>query len=63
MELLCKVVEAIIDNRLRASIRLHDILHGFCAGRGTGTAILEMKLMQELDSMDQDSIYLFFLDL
>ena len=47
-----KVVEAIIDNNLRSSVRLHDVLHGLCAGRGMGTEILELNLAHDLASMD-----------
>ena len=56
-------MEAIINTRLRESIRLHDVLHGFHTWRGTGTAILELNLAQEIDSMDQYPLFLFFLDL
>ena len=56
-------MEEIIDNRLRASVLLHDVLHGFRAGRGTGTAILELNLVQELARVDQDPLFLVFLDL
>ena len=40
LETLWKVVEALIDTRLHASLQLHDALHGFRDGRGTGTAIM-----------------------
>ena len=33
----------------------------FCAGRGTGTAIIELKLSYELSSVDQDSLFLLLL--
>ena len=58
-----EVVEAIIDTRLRASVRLHDVLHGFLTGRLTGTSILELNFTQELDSVYQDHLFLLFLDL
>ena len=63
MEFLLKVVEAIIDTSLRVSARLHNVLHGFRAGRVTGTATLELKMSQELASMYQDTLFLVFLDL
>ena len=44
LETLWKVVEALIDTRLCASLQLHDVLHGFWSRRGTGTAIMELKL-------------------
>ena len=42
---------------------LHDVLHGFCAGRGTGTAIIELNRIQVLTSMDQYPLFLVFPDL
>ena len=63
LETLWRVVEAIIDTCLRASISFHNVLHGFRALRGIGTAILELKISQELDSVDQDPLFLVFLDL
>ena len=38
-------------------------LHGFWAGRGTGTATLEAKLIQQLASMREEVLYVIFLDL
>ena len=58
-----KVVDVIIGIRLSSSFRLHDILHGFRAGRGMGAEILELKLAQELSSIDHDPLFLVLLDL
>ena len=44
-------MEAIIDTFRRASVRLYNVLHVFCAGRGMGAAILDLKLEQELASV------------
>ena len=63
LETLWKIVEALIDTRLCASLQMHDFLRRFRAGRGTGTAIMELKPAQELASIDQDPIFLLFLDL
>ena len=41
----------------------HDCLHGFLAGRGTGTAIMEVKLVQQLAYLEQVPLYGLFLDL
>ena len=46
VEVMWKVVAAILHRRLTVSITYHDFLHGFWAGRGTGTATLEAKLIQ-----------------
>ena len=34
LETFWKVVEAIIDTRIKACSTFHEVLHGFCAGRG-----------------------------
>ena len=44
LETLWKVVEALIDTRLRASLQMYNVLNGFSARRGTGTSIMELKL-------------------
>ena len=37
VEVMWKVVAVILNRRLTSSITFHDVLHGFRAGRGTGT--------------------------
>ena len=63
MESLLKVEESIIYTRLKASVRPLDVLHDFRAGRGTGTEILELNMVQELAIVEQDTLLLVFLDL
>ena len=63
LELLWKVVEEIIGNRLRASVCPYNVLHGFCAGRGTWTAVLELNMVHELASVEQDPLFLVFLEM
>ena len=48
METLCKVLEELVDTRLRASLQLHEVLHRFHSRRGIGEAIMDLKLTQEL---------------
>ena len=43
-----KVVAAILNCRLIASITFHVFLYIFWAGRGIGTSILEAKMLQKL---------------
>ena len=62
IDTLWKVVEALIDTRLRASLQLHDVLQRLRAGRGTGADIMELDLAQELTNIDQDPLFLVFLD-
>ena len=63
LEVVWKVAETVFDTRIKSVVQFHNVLHGFCAGRGTCTAIMELKLAQELASVDQDKIFLVFLDL
>ena len=39
------------------------ILYGFRAGRGTGTATLEAKLLKQLVTLIEEVLYVIFLDL
>ena len=57
-----KVMEILMDNQLK-TLALHDCLHGFPAGRGTGTAIMEVKLAQQLVYLKQVPLYGLFIDL
>ena len=51
MEVMWKVVAAILNSRLTASITYNDFLHVFVAGRGIGNATLEVKLLQEIAAL------------
>ena len=59
MEVMWKVVAAIINRRFTASITYHD----FRAGCGTGTATLEANLLQQLAVLREEVLYVIFLDL
>ena len=63
MDTVWKVVEEVIYTRIKTVVQLHNVLHVFFAGRGTGTAITDIKLDKELESVDQDPLLLVFLDL
>ena len=45
-ELVWKAVAVIINHHFTAFITYHNSLHGFRAGRGTGTTTLKVKLLQ-----------------
>ena len=51
-----------MDNCLKV-LDYHDCLHGFLAGRGTGTATTEVKLAQQLAYIEQVPLYGVFIDL
>ena len=48
VEVMWKVVAAILNSWLTASITFHNFLHGSQACHYTGTATLEAKLLQHL---------------
>ena len=62
LEPLWKTLAILLDTRM-AVIELHDCLHGFISGRGTGTATLEAKLAQQLVFIEQGALYKIFFDL
>ena len=63
MEVMWKVVAAILNRRFTASITYHNFLHGFWAGHRTGTSTLEAKLLQQLAALREEVLYMIFLDL
>ena len=48
VEVLWKTVPGILNRCLTTAIQFHDTLHGFRTGRGTGSASLQDKLLQQL---------------
>ncbi len=62
LEPMWKVCECVMDKRLNG-INLHKSLHGCRDRRGTGTAVIEAKLTQQLAYLEQLSFYGVFLDL
>ena len=63
VEFLWKAISRIIYRRISSSIWFHDELHGFCMGRGTGTATIEDKLLQNIINMMETVLYSILLDL
>ena len=63
LDVLWKVIESIIDTCINKALTLHEIIHEFQSGRGTGTSSVDINLTQELESVDQDPLLLVFLDL
>ena len=63
VEVTWKVVAVILHHQLTTGITFHDALHGFREGRGTGTATLEAKLLQQLADMREEVLYVIFIDL
>ena len=63
VEFLWKAISGIINCRLSSSIQFHDVLHGFRAGRGTGTTTLKENLLQQLIAMRETVLHVIFIDL
>ena len=61
-EVLWKVCATVVNCRIKGSVTLHYELHGFRAGRGTGMAILESKLVQNLVGIAHEPLFQVFLD-
>ena len=62
-KVICKAIASLLKFQLMAAISYHDALHGFLAGRGTGTTSIEYKLIQQPTSMREAVLYGFFMDL
>ena len=63
VEVMWKVVAAILNRRLTAYITFHDFYHGFWAGCSTGTDNLKAKLLHQLADLREEVLYMIFLDL
>jgi hypothetical protein len=63
LEIIYKLISSIINQRLCSKINLHDALHGFRKKRGTGTAIMEAKLLAQLRCRLDEPLYMIFIDL
>ena len=62
LEPVWKCIKRVIYHQLEA-INLHDSLHGCRNNHGTGTAIIEAKLAQQLSYLEPKPFYGIFLDL
>ena len=63
VEVLRKAISGIINQRISSSIQFHYSLHGFHAGRGTGTTTLEAKLLLNIISVRETVLHVIFLDM
>ena len=63
LDIVYKVMSSIINRRMMDKIKLHDALHVSCRGRGTGTAIMEAKLLAQLRCRIDEPLYMVFIDL
>jgi hypothetical protein len=63
LESVWKVISMIIKERMSHTIQFDDMLHGFCPGRGMGTAILEARLHLDKNIQQGKTLSQVFLDL
>ena len=62
VETIWKVCMSIVNSWLQSSIVLHDVLQSFIQGRGTGTAIMNAKLDQQLAGIVHEPLFQVFID-
>ena len=58
-----KVCTAVVNCWLKCGVVLHDALHGFREGWGTGTATLEANMDQQLAGIAHKPPFRVFLDI
>ena len=63
VEVLCKELLVLINQRIGEVLQFHKILHGLRAGRGMENSSLEVKLLQQLKETREEVLYKVFLDL
>ena len=63
LEVIYKLISSLCNKRMQAAITFDDALHGFVKGRGTGTAIMEAKLLMQLHCREDSPLHMVFIDL
>jgi Reverse transcriptase (RNA-dependent DNA polymerase) len=63
LETIYKLIASIINQRLTNSIEFYPAIHGSRKRRGTGTAIINLKLRMQLAKRTKNPLYMVFLDL
>jgi hypothetical protein len=62
LEVIWKLITTIINKRLLQGIEFHPAIHGFRRRRGTGTAVLECKLLMSMAHKAGKPLYQIFID-
>ena len=62
IEVICNVCASIVKNRLQSTTILHDVLHRFRQGRGTGTAIMEENMEHQPAGVIHEPLFQVFID-
>ena len=63
VEVVCNSVTVILNFCFAASITYHESLNGFWSDHSTGTASLEVKILQKAMEMREEVLYMILLDL
>ena len=63
LDVVYKLVSQIMNLRIQSKITFDDAIHGFRPGRGTGTAIMEAKLLMQLHRRTGIPLFMVFIDL
>ena len=63
VDVIWKTVAVILNRRFTVAITYHKYLHIFRAGCGTGTATLDVKLLQQVAALREVVLRAIFLDL
>ena len=63
IEILWNTITGLINRRLTSAIGFYDVLHGLQAGRRTGTASLQAKLLQRPMAMSEVVLHEIFLEI
>jgi hypothetical protein len=64
LETICKLALTIVTFRLSEGVEFHNAVHGFQAKRGTGTVIIEFKLLTHCTkNCGAENLCVMFLDL
>ena len=61
VQVIWKVFESIMNNRIQSFINLNDALHSFRQGRGVGTATMEAKLDPKVVGLCNEPLFQDFL--
>ena len=62
VEVARKVCKVVVNFQLKRGLSLHDNLHGFRVGHGTGKATLEANMDQKLSGLAHEPLFQVFLD-
>ena len=63
LDVLQKVIKAVINTWVKTDVHFHDNLHAFCARQVTGTSIMDVKMDQDMSRIDQVPFFLLLLEL